>query len=247
MKKKRYLLVGNLRVGDALGLAFLFQNQEYENWVICNRYNVGVFEFFLRRTSLNIEGFDVMNDISNLMSFDEYHQYCDKLPLDEYTDGEIMRVEADGDGNIITLPLLPMELEPAEEPYITLQVSTMCTWKNLRSLYMAQYPLKTKCITLGDQYVREGSEVVRNKTLMELEPIIRNAVMHIGVASSITRFASMLEVPTIMCHFSEICLGQGVEQVSKGNKDILTPNTQQVEAAVSQMLARHPVIFAHSL
>lgn len=224
-------------MGDALGLAFLFQNQEYENWVICNRYNAGVFEFFLRRTSLNIEGFDVMDDSSNLMSFNEYHQYCDKLPLDQYTDGEIMRVEADGDGNITTLPLLPKELSSAEEPYITLQVSTMCSWKNLRSLFMAQYPLKTKCITLGDQPVRDGSDVVKNQTLMELEPVIRNAVMHVGVASSITRFASMLGCVTVMCHFAEQCLGQGVQQVSDKNIDLLHPSVRDVENTVRRLLS----------
>lgn len=241
--KKRYIIAGNMRVGDALGIAHLLTDTDYENWVIGNMYNEQVWEFFSKRTSLHIKGYILMQDKEFLMDMNGYHRYVSRIPKEAYADGEMYLVDADG-GNTFKLPLLPsLQLSSPTTPYITVQTDSISDWKAMDVIFRTNFTktlpgFKIIALCQGKQRIIPGSEVVTDKRLIELDPLIRCARFHIGICSAITRFASMLGVPSIMVHWGPNTKSQGVERVEGLNRDLINPSIKQVEDTLQEFATK---------
>lgn len=241
--KRKYFIAGNHRVGDTLGHAKFFINPPPEgvrNFVVANQYNGDMYKFLMRRTKLHIHGLKVMPDSESLMSMIDYEAYIKKIPKDVTEDGEIVPLPPD-DGVTPLLPLLPniRVKHDNEKAYMTLQVDSVASWKSIKALFYAKLPLPSVCIMLEGQRAR-GDVLVKNNSPEQVANVMLDAAMHIGICSSMTRFASMLGLPTIMCHFDRKSTeSQGVVKphLNPYNVDLFTPDEKQIEEAFEYVLS----------
>jgi hypothetical protein len=243
---KKYWLAGNHRVGDSLAHARFFATKTNEpNHIIANRYNEPVYRFFMSRTSLNIRGLKVLPDSSVLMSMIDYEAYMKKVPQEVYRDGIILPLPPD-DGTVMLLPVLPRIkiTRPDAIQYITAQCDSISPWKRVEALFQQpwkRYLPDSKTIGLGCDGERAvGDIMLRSPDLGEVANVMQGAMLHIGICSSMTRFASMLGIPTIMCHWDTGTESQGVKKdyLNPTNVDLIKPTAQEIADAVRDVWER---------
>ena len=236
---RTYFIAGNHRIGDSLAHSRFLRHRPKEgdeNWVICNTYNASVYKFFMTRTALFIKGLKVLPDTAPLTSMPDYEAWVKRLSPSLYEDGHPVRLPPD-DGFAPPLPLFPRikVAEEASTPYLTLQVDSIASWKRVSSLFQAKFPLHSQCLASRNQRTA-GDTVIYDPPFSDLVNILLDNVLHVGICSSVTRLAAMLNRPTIMCHWSKITQYQGARRSNPHNIDLINPSITELTDAIQTLI-----------
>ena len=120
-------------------------------------------------------------------------------------------------------------------PYIVVQLDTISRWKRQHPMVTALYPLPIVSLGLKGEDIMPGSIDRRGVPWSEIANIIRHATIFVGIASSLTKLASMVGQPTLMVHFpSSVPTWCGAGIGSRG-EDLITPTTEQITETVRRM------------
>lgn len=249
--KRQYFIAGNSRIGDCLGMLYAFRQKEedVEKWVVCNEFNDQVWEFACRQTKLAVAGVKVIQGCEYLMDYNGYKKWIEqKLPKAEVEDGEVITFEPDGNQ---VFNLNPYLLTPPASgfihipgQYICTQMDSMSNWKSIPSIgeVLEGYELPVLSFVHKNERFVPGSIVINNIALLNIYHTIMNSRYFVGICSALTRFAAMLGVPTIMCHFDSRHLVQGVGRADNPqldlnplNVDLVKPTGEELKGEIDRL------------
>ncbi len=257
-REKRFI-ISPMRTGDSLGsIHFLEDGDQYESWVICNRYNESVWDFVYRGTTLNLTGYIVL-PIDGPYQERQYSDLAVTFP----TRLSHVRSYFSKIGTRVVVPIgpylalfkLPLKHEvlrsPLPSPRITLQTGSVSTWKNYGELAKIDFKRVAKGFhlynfVLHNEPVVPGATPLKNKSIMEVAATMLGARLHIGVFSSLIWLAPMLGTPAILCNASNGGRNWGITRFSisktygndlRGSKDLFKPSAQEMENAIESALA----------
>jgi len=263
-KKEIILMAPNLMIGDALHLGQRIRSlsEIYRVSIFTTPYPLPVFQFFLRNTQLKIHkvyqirsealdhfnplGFQEVEDMSSFESLPPALQFQfkreDVYPL--WTDPEHKI-------NDIYSPLEKLDLVDCStnplilpDKFLAVQPSSRSWWKTCRPLYACKFPLPVVSIgwpTNDEEKRRErtipGSIDGRTRQMSITAAIIKASTAMIGINSSMTRLAAMLDVPVMCLSYNERAWeDRRITKWTENGIDLIEPSTDDIERCMGCMI-----------
>lgn len=254
-KEKRFI-ISPMRIGDALASVHFLEDARYENWVLANRYNQGVWDFIYRGADLNFQGYIVL-PLGGPEGEGDYTTMALAMAPKLCTEVRVVYPRV-GYLRLIRIPLkvsFPHSSFPGTR--ITLQTGSVSPWKGYNELGKADLARIANGIPIynfstGKEVIHPGaSKELKNLPLIEVAAIMRGAKLHIGVMSSLVWLAPMLGTPAVMCSSGNGLRNWGVTRFGgrayggdgkrpgkdlKGSKDLFRATAKEIEAAVEAAL-----------
>ena len=243
----QYYLAGNALIGDALlsvGWYLPTERQFDRHVVVCNHYNREVYEFLRDHTTHVIDEIIVLDDYERLRIWPDFDAYCDKIDAQYSTERPPVRLAwplafGDEGHHAQAIPLVPRSHGPrvVDGPYVTMQIDSVHRWKHMHHLAEVQSPLPIVCVTRTNERCHPAHAVrVQDQHLSRVAEVLLGSAAHLGIASSVTRFAAQLGVPTVMCCTDPTTAQNvGLQRTPGRHFTLIRPSVEQAQAALTEL------------